>query len=500
MSGTVGVGTITVPGFPTTWRKPGVYVGVDPSQANSGEQTYSTLIVGQVGLGSAAPVNQVVLSLGAANAATLYGGNSPLAQMVAAYRLRDPTGTVYELPIANAGVGTVAAGSIGVTGTATAAGTLFFYVGGQLIQVTVDQGDTAAIVLANIQAAIAAVETTLLLTALVPASGAVPLNATFAGATGNDIDVRLNYLGAAGGQVTPAGLTVTVTTMSGGTGEQPLAAALANLPSTVFNLIVSQQNDPTTMAAIKSFLSDAAGRWNAIGQLFGHAVYFINGSPGVLATAGEVPNDQHATVAGLQASPTPSFIAAANIAGVMLSSMQEDVSLPFNTLGTDILPSALSLQFTPSEQNTLLYSGISTLDVVAGAVTIDRLITTYRLNGSGQPDTSYLNAERLQQICYFIQDIKSYLSGLFGRSKLIADAARVATGSNVVNAASIQQAIVNRYTYLEQTIGLVQNSATFAQNVVVSIVNGIAFVRCPADFAGQLESIAIDLAFTSSGN
>ena len=280
----------------------------------------------------------------------------------------------------------------------------------------------------------------------------------------------------------------------------PLATALANLPSIVFNLIVVQQNDATTQATIRSFLGDAAGRWNAINQLFGHAVYFVNATPGALAAAGVVPNDQHASIIGLQGSPTTSFYAAANIAGAMLTSQQEDVSLPYGTLETDVLPPALPLQFTPSEQNTLLYDGISTLDVVAGAMVIDRIITTYRLNAAGQPDTSYLNAERLAQIQYWIQDVKAYLSSLFGRCKLIADAARIATGSNIANEAIIAQAIVNRNTYLEDVVGLVQNSATFAQAITVQIRDGIAFARAPVDFAGQLQSVAVDLAFTSTGN
>ena len=500
MSGTTGIGAINVPGYPSTWRVPGVYVGVDPSNANSGQQTYATLIIGQAGAATpAALLNECVLSVGPTNAATIYGGNSPIAQMVAAYRLRDPTGTLYELPIPNSGSGTTpASGSILVAGTASGAGTLFLMIGGQLVQVAVNNDDTAATIMSNISAAITQVATTLLVTPGAIGAGGLTLNATFSGATGNDIDLRINYLGAAGGQVTPAGITVTITPMSGGTGEIPLAAALANLPQTVFNLIAMQQNDATSMATLASFLSDVSGRWNAIGQLFGHGVYYVNGSPGQLAAVGTVPNDQHKSIAGLQLSPTPSFVAAANLAGCMLSSQQEDVSLPYNTLETDILPPAAAYQFTASERNTLLYDGISTFSIESGTVSIERVITTYRLNASGQIDTSYLNAERMSQLVYWIQDQKANLSSLFGRAKLISDASRIASayGQTIASGPIIGQAITSRNTYLEDNFGLVQNSGDFASSLLVNVVNGTAFVRAMPAFADQLEAIAIDLAFT----
>ncbi|MDP1007703.1 phage tail protein, partial [Klebsiella pneumoniae] len=78
------------------------------------------------------------------------------------------------------------------------------------------------------------------LAALVNSTGNLPVTAVATdatvkftaknkGATGNDIDLRLNYLGTAGGEVTPAGLTLTITAMAAGATNPVLDAALASL-------------------------------------------------------------------------------------------------------------------------------------------------------------------------------------------------------------------------------------------------------------------------------
>ena len=56
---------------------------------------------------------------------------------------------------------------------------------------------------------------------------------------------------------------------------------------------------------------------------------------------------------------------------------------------------------TLGERNTLLFDGISTFIVgPAGVCEIDRSITTYQQNASGQPDNSYLNTNIMFQAMY----------------------------------------------------------------------------------------------------
>ena len=67
----------------------------------------------------------------------------------------------------------------------------------------------------------------------------------------------------------------------------------------------------------------------------------------------------------------------------------------------NLLPPPIASQDTPGERNTLLFDGISTFTVGPGGVCeMDRSITTYQQNASGQPDNSYLNTNILFQAMY----------------------------------------------------------------------------------------------------
>lgn len=97
-------GTVQVPGYDLSNRVPGAYAVVDASKANTASQLQATLIIGQMlGNGTATP-GAAVISAGVADAQKSFGAGSQLAIMVERYRALDATGTLWCLPLADAGV------------------------------------------------------------------------------------------------------------------------------------------------------------------------------------------------------------------------------------------------------------------------------------------------------------------------------------------------------------------------------------------------------------
>jgi phage tail sheath gpL-like len=108
----------------------------------------------------------------------------------------------------------VATGSIKVATQAAETGVISLYIAGVRVQLTVLATDTPAQIATALVAAITR-KTELPVTAAVKADSTdtVTLTAKNAGLLGNGIDLRMNYLGVQGGEVTPAGLTLTITGM-----------------------------------------------------------------------------------------------------------------------------------------------------------------------------------------------------------------------------------------------------------------------------------------------
>jgi phage tail sheath gpL-like len=453
-------------------RVPLFYAEVDASQANSASQLQRTLIIGQMLTASTETPNVPSISAGAADAQSRYGNGSMLAQMVWAYQQNDSFGEVWCLPLNDATTGGVAAtGSIAFAGTATEAGVLSLYVAGRLISTTVTSGMTAAQLATAVVAAAAQVPN---LPVSCTVDGTTPSKVDFtalnAGLAGNDIDIRLNYLGSRGGQATPAGITPTITAMSGGATNPSLTAALANLGDEPFDFVVSPYTDATSIAALTALLNDVSGRWSWEIQVFGHVFCAYRGTYGALTTFGTGLNDQHTSCIGFYDSPSPVWAWAAATAGAAAVSLRADPGLPLQTLQIQgVLAPPLQSRFTLSQRNTLLFDGISTFKVDdAGAVSIENLITTYQKNAFGQADNSYLQVETMFLLMFLLRDMASLVTTKYGRVKLAQDGTRFGPGANVVTPSTVAADIIALYQQREYE-GYVQNSAAFAAGLVVQI-------------------------------
>lgn len=452
--------------LPANVRVPLFYAEVDNSLANSGQANQRGLIIGQMLATGVAQPNVPVICQGVADAAALGGSGSMLHLEVQAYRQNDTFGEVWCLPVQDSAGATAATGTVTFTAAATAAGTLSLYVAGVLVQMAVLPTQTVAQLATALVAAITA--TPGLPVSAAAAAGVVTLTALNKGVSGNDIDVRLNYLGTRGSEATPAGLAATIVPMAGGAGVPSLTAALANLGDTTFDFIVCPYTDAASLNAIGALLSDVNGRWSWSSQLYGHAFAAQRGTLGTLTTFGVTRNDQHVSVMGFNDSPTPSWQWAAAVAGAAASSLRVDPATPLQTVRVaGVLAPPLASRFQLTDRNTLLFDGISTFTVADdGAVAIENLITTYQKNAAGAPDNSYLQIETLFTLALVLRSLKAVITSKYARVKLAANGTRFGPGANVVTPNMIRADLIAAYRTLEDA-GLVQNGDAFKDGLIV---------------------------------
>jgi phage tail sheath gpL-like len=506
-------GTLGFKYFPSQqWRPSGVNIEFDASQANTATQNQRALLIGQILAAGTATPNVPVQGYSQAQVNGLCGATSMLALMYAAYRRQDPFGEVWLGPLSDASAGTAATGTITLSGTATAAGTIPLYIMGVSIPVPVAVGDTAAIAGPNVAAQIA-LAVGICCTSV--ATGAVlAVTANHKGLALNDIDLRCAYVGVQNSEVMPAGLTIAFSnpvtgavgspipgTLSTGATNPLMTTLLANLGVQLFDFIALPYTDATSLAAMKAFLGDQAGRWSAEQMQYGHSFGAFRGTVAARGSFGTGLNDQHSTILGFFDSPTPAWLESADWCAVHAVRIKVNPAQGISTQALGLLAPPLPSQDTPGEHNTLLFDGVSTFTVsLDGTCRIDRSITTYQQNPSGQPDNSYLNTQIMFQAMYAARYISAQITSQFiaAGKILVSDATPIGPGSPATTPSLMLGAVIAIYAYL-CSIFIVQNPLTFAANATAQPgTKGQVLMYLPIDFSDQVVNVALLVQFRQS--
>lgn len=494
--------TIQFNEIPSTTRVPGAYIEIDSSSANQQTaQNARVLVVGQRrSTGSvAALVPTLVTSY--QQAIDNFGVGSMLAVMLKSVLANNNNvNEIWAIALDDESGGTAAAGSIVINSAATAAGTIYLYLGGELVTVSVASGDTIPTIQAAIVAAINA-NTELPVTAVaVNDDDDDTITVTFRhkGLVGNKFDMRANYRGALAGEVYPAGVTLTFTQLTSGATDPDVADAYAALPDETFDYVILPYIGSANLDATDTEMDD---RWLGTRMLEGHAFVADKGSVSTIGTLGNGRNNQHMSLfdAGTN-SPTPPYIWVSALgAAVAREVTTRDPAVPFNGVQLEgILPPPATDRRTQSERNTLLFDGVATHKINSdGKVYVERLTTTYQKNSEDITDWTYLDANTPFTLSYLRQSLRSRLSTKFARFKLADDGTQT-VGQTTTTPSGIKAEIV-AWALEMASLGLIEDVQNFISTIEVvrdesdtSRVN----VLIRPDLVNQLQVTAIQVKFS----
>lgn len=453
--------TISFNDIPSTLRVPFVYVEIDNSNAVQGPvvQPYKHLLIGQrLSAGTVAKHIPTRIT-SKEQAQTYFGIGSMLSQMADKHFKNNKITETWAIALDDDSGGASATGTLAFTGPASANGTLFLYIGGQRLTVGVTSGDSATTVGAAVASAINAM-TSLSVTGS-NTTGTVTLTARHKGVAGNKIDVRTNYNA---GEALPAGLGLTITGMASGTSNPDVSAALAALGDVQYNVITFPYTDANSLTDIETELAD---RWGPMRQIEGVAITADNVSHANLGTLGDSRNSPFLSIMSCTGVMNPPWEVAAAVAGNVSYYGNIDPARQFKTLPlVEIYPPAQSARYTVAERNILLYDGISTFTIDAGGVVrIERIITTYKTNGAGADDPSYLDIMTPMLLGYIRYDFRNYILRKYPRHKLANDGTQYGQGQAIITPKVGKAEAVAKFRQWE-SMGLVENAEQFKRDLI----------------------------------
>lgn len=482
----------TIPG---NLRVPFVAAEFDNSRAAQGPAllNYRALLIGQKTADGSAAANSLHLVTSADQVVALAGRGSQLHRQALAWFAENKATEVWIGVLADDAAAVAATATVTVTGTATAAGTLSLYVAGNLVRAAVTSGMTATQVAIAIADAITALPD-LPVSVEQPEGAVVTLTALNKGEAANEFDLRVNY--RSDSEALPAGVSVAIVGFASGATNPVLTSLIAAMGDTWFNVIAHPYTDATSLTAIETEL---ASRFGPMRMIDGVAVTAKHDTYGNVATLGNARNSPSSVIVRTNSSPTPPAEYAASVAGAVALAAQADPARPFQTLPLSWpLAPAIGDLDTLQARNVLLYDGISVTRVDAGGqVVIDRLITTYKTNGAGSPDTSYLSAETMFTLMYLRYSFRAQIQTRYPRHKLANDGTRLAPGQAIMTPKLGKAEAVAWFRAMEE-LGLVENFDAFKADLVVernaTDPNRLDFLL-PPDLINQLVVTAAKIQF-----
>ncbi len=423
--------------IPVDWLEPGTFLEVKPNYRNLGLLPYpvKNLIIGlKLSTGTLQP-GSVVEIVRPQEGIALFGEGSIGAEQVLAFRKANSTQPLFVMALADDAGAVKATGTITFTGTISQAIALRFKIAGQQIRFTAQANATVAQMATALAAAITD-EQSLPVTAAA-AAGVVTVTSRHGGEVGNDIDLRVDV----GVQPLPSGLNVAIEVMAGGTGNPDLTPALDAISTTWFTAIQHALSDPTNLGLFAEFL---ASRYTAVAKRDAHGYVFKRGSFAELGVFGQLTNCQFLTVGGFKASPTSSWVQSAAVMGLASFHLANDPARQLRSLVVPGIEAPLPAdQFIDVERDLLLRKGISSFDCLPdGAVTISRLITTYKVSTLNIADRAWMDIMVPATLSRIRYDWQAYVSLLYPRAKLTDDEDSAAFASRSVDDESAGASVV----------------------------------------------------------
>lgn len=391
-----------------------------------------------------------------------FGAGSQLARMCKIFKENNPNTELWAIPLDDAGAAVVASGSVKITGSATANGTLHLMVAGIPIEVAVASGDTGISICSGIRTAVSA--NTLLPVVVTSAdSTMVGFYAKNKGEVGNDINITYNYYD---GQFLPSGITVSLGAMSTGATNPDLDDVWPIIDGLTFNYIATPYNDSANLTSVEDEMETREG---PMGNLDGLSFTAYRGSLAACSAKGNARNGYLNYMPGFYNSPSGPEEWAAAWCAVAAFNLSNGPARPLHGLQLKgILPPPRGDEFTQTERNTLLYDGIATWVAPGdGRVYIERSISTYQKDWLGIPDPTWLDIQTpatLFEVRYQYK-VRMILRYIDPRYTLVGDTEYIPPGSFMVRPMDVHAEAIALFRLLQDK-GLVEDMEFFKTNLV----------------------------------
>lgn len=348
-------------------------------------------------------------------------------------------GETWVIPQAEA-AGNQSTGTITYTGAATANGTVYLYIAGIAVPVTVTSGDAVGDIATATVAAITA-DADLPVTASA-ALGVVTVTSKSTGPWGDVISMTTNW---GLNEVDVAGVTVAVVDMSGGTGVPDMEDALDSLgtdddanENSFTDMVHGYLQDSTVLDAVSTYVgagNTAVGLYSKtvarpFRSLIGDVATGASGLSDLVTLADSRKTDRATGVIAAPGSPNhPAEIAAlaAGLASKLNNNRAEEHML--GQILPGIITGAVADRWTKSydSRNTAVQGGIGTTKANGGALYVQNLVTFYRPDSVPATSNGYKSYRNIS----IIQNMLFNLKANFEQDKwlgvsLVDDVAKVA--------------------------------------------------------------------------
>ncbi len=306
---------------PSALRVPFVAAEFDASRASQGPSllAYTALLIGQKLNGASAADNTLHKVTNADQVMTLCGRGSMLHRQAIAWFAGNKSTEVYIGVLADSTSAVVASGTLTFEGTATAAGVISFYVGGNLVEVAVASGDSAATIASALATEIGK-----------HASGTITLSA--ADAADNVTIGATTFVGTVGA------VTLGAATYSVDTGNDAAATSLAaQINAHAVASLVVRASASSAVVTVRAIASGTAGNSIVLTSTDGTDLAVSGAGTLTGGVAGENPDlPVHASVSG------DAITLRANNAGAL----GNEIDLRLNYRDTEALPTGIAAGIT----------------------------------------------------------------------------------------------------------------------------------------------------------
>lgn len=439
--------------------------------------------------GDLAPDTEIRRATTPGSAATAFGAGTP-GHLVAELVLAAHPFGVLDMIAPTASAGDAASVAVTFSGPATSSGESHLWIAGRLLKTPWLNGEDADVHRAAVVAHVNSKSYTLpVIAAPGAATGELTLTFKVPGAWGNDCRVR-GLVTASGGSV-----TVPAPSLSGGTSEPDLSAALTAVQHREYHIILpclsnADAADPSEASNAEYVLNHIERRASGLSPTFQTAVVGMTSSIGA-ATAGSVGRNAP-SIAGYilcqDGEGLPCELGAARAVDALAS---EEIDPAANRIGSPLrgFRGAADVdrsQPVAGEVEAALRGGVDIVQYTAqGAPVCTRPVTTHSQDDQGNPDRRVLDRSVVTGMFAVARDLRAFLPVEFQGAKLSKDTppGEELPPQGVVEERDVKAAVVQRLR------GWTTRGVVRADKLDEALADGSLIIRVNGDDESQLDIV-----------